>query len=171
MALIYRTLEAAPLAYAATQNNLGTAYWHLANQSSIHDDDRSIHLLCAIDAYQEALSAVQYLSAASTPYAPSLSFDVSATHHHLGLAYYQTAIDPRTELRCQQNDRNFCITRSNIKSVLAQGWQEHPDFQASAVGQFGQTVKAIYERQGIQGQTQALSQIPPIFLPQVMREL
>ena len=41
IALIYRTLESAPAANAATQNNLGTAYWHLANLSSTHPEDRS----------------------------------------------------------------------------------------------------------------------------------
>ncbi|NJK52767.1 MAG: hypothetical protein HC936_07945 [Leptolyngbyaceae cyanobacterium SU_3_3] len=39
IALIYRTLEVAPSAYAATQNNLGTAYWHLANQPSTHYEE------------------------------------------------------------------------------------------------------------------------------------
>lgn len=170
VALIYRTLEAAPLAYAATQNNLGTAYWHLANQETTHYDDRSIHLLCAIDAYQEALGAVQYLEAASTPHAPPLSFDLSATHHHIGLAYYQTAIEPRTELSL--SDRTKFLHHALKHQVRAsQGWENQPDFQKSAVGQFSQIIKAIYERDGIQGQTQALSQIPPAFLGQVMREL
>ncbi|MBW4439695.1 MAG: tetratricopeptide repeat protein [Plectolyngbya sp. WJT66-NPBG17] len=170
VALIYRTLEAAPLSYAATQNNLGTAYWHLANQESTHHDDRSIHLLCAIDAYQEALSAVQYLAAASTPHAPSLSFDVSATHHHIGLTYYRTAIDSHTELSLPERTKFLHhALRHQVRS--AQGWQDQPDFQLSAVAQFSQIVKTIYDREGIQGQTQALSQIPPAFLPQVMREL
>ena len=170
IALLYRTLEAAPLAYAATQNNLGTAYWHLANQEPTHDDDRPIHLLWAIDAYQEVLSAVQYLSAASTPHAPPLSFDIFATHHHIGLAYYQTAIESRTQLDVEARTK-FLHHALKHQVCAAQGWQEHPNFQVSAVGQFGQIVKAIYDRQGIQGQTQALSQIPPVFLPQVMREL
>lgn len=170
VALIYRTLEAAPLAYAATQNNLGTAYWHLANQQTTHYDDRSIHLLCAIDAYQEALSAVQYLEAASTPHAPPLSFDLSATHHHIGLAYYQTAIESRTELSL--SDRTKFLHHALKHQVrAAQGWENQPEFQKSAVGQFSQIIRGIYERDGIQGQTQALSQIPPAFLGQVMREL
>jgi len=170
VALTYRTLEAAPLAYAATQNNLGTAYWHLANQPSAQQDDRSIHLLCAIDAYQEALSAVQSLSAASTPHAPPVSFDISATHHHIGLAYYQTAIDHRSELDFAERTK-FLHHALKHQVRAAQGWQDQPDFQLSAVAQFSQVVKGIYEREGIQGQTQALSQIPPVFLPQVMRSL
>ncbi|BAU11311.1 hypothetical protein LEP3755_18040 [Leptolyngbya sp. NIES-3755] len=170
VALIYRTLEAAPLAYAATQNNLGTAYWHLANQETTHYDDRSIHLLCAIDAYQEALSAVQYLEAASTPHAPPLSFDLSATHHHIGLAYHQTAIEPRTELDGAERVK-FLHHSLKHQVRAAQGWENQPEFQKSAVGQFSQIIKAIYDRGGIQGQTQALSQVPPAFLGQVMREL
>lgn len=170
VALIYRTLEAAPLAYAATQNNLGTAYWHLANQETTHYDDRSIHLLCAIDAYQEALGAVQYLEAASTPHAPPLSFDLSATHHHIGLAYSQTAIEARSELDIAERVK-FLHHALKHQVRAAQGWENQPEFQRSAVGQLSQIIKAIYERDGIQGQTQALSQVPPAFLGQVMREL
>ncbi|MBE9010779.1 tetratricopeptide repeat protein [Pseudanabaenaceae cyanobacterium LEGE 13415] len=169
VALIYRTLEAAPLAYAATQNNLGTAYWHLANQTTTHYDDRAIHLLCAIDAYQEALMAVQYLES-NLSHAPALSFDLSATHHHIGLAYYQTAIETRSEL--DQAERVKFLHHALKHQVRsAQGWENQPEFQKSAVGQFSQIIKAIYERNGIQGQTQALSQVPPAFLAQVMREL
>lgn len=170
VALIYRTLEAAPTAYAATQNNLGTAYWHLANQNSLHHDDRETYMLCAIDAYQEALSAVQYLTAASTPHAPALSFDVSATHHHIGLAYYQMAIDQRADLETEARSQ-FLHQALKHQVRSAQGWQDQPDFQLSAVEQLGQIVKGIYEREGIQGQTEALSQVPPAFLPQVMRAL
>ncbi|MER3435815.1 MAG: hypothetical protein C4288_21145 [Leptolyngbya sp. ERB_1_1] len=170
VALIYRTLEAAPLAYAATQNNLGTAYWHLANQASTDQDDRSLYLLCAIDAYQEALNAVQYFSAASTSHAPPVNFDISATHHHIGLAYYQTAIDHRTELDFAERTK-FLHHALKHQVRAAQGWQDQPDFQSSAVAQLSQIVKGIYEREGIQGQTQALSQIPPVFLPHVMRSL
>ncbi|MBD2081818.1 hypothetical protein [Leptolyngbya sp. FACHB-17] len=170
VALIYRTLEAAPLAYAATQNNLGTAYWHLASQESTQNEERSIYLLCAIDAYQEALGAVQYLAAASTDHAPPLSFDISATHHHIGLAYYQTAIDTQCELELAERTK-FLHHALRHQVYAAQGWGTHPDFQSSAIAQFSQIVKAIYEREGIQGQTQALSQLPPAFLPQVMRQL
>ncbi|MCU0548890.1 MAG: tetratricopeptide repeat protein [Leptolyngbya sp. Prado105] len=170
VALIYRTLEAAPTAYAATQNNLGTAYWHLANQDSTHYDDRATYMLCAIDAYQEALSAVQYLMAANTAYAPTLSFDLSATHHHIALAYHQMAIDQRAALETKERSQ-FLHHALKHQVRAAQGWQDQPDFQPSAVGQLGQIVKGIYEREGIQGQTQALSQIPPAFLPHVMREL
>lgn len=169
VALIYRTLEAAPSAYAATQNNLGTAYWHLANQDTTHYDDQATYLLCAIDAYQESLSAVQYLTA-NLSYAPTLSFDLSATHHHIGLAYYQMATDQRASLETKERSQ-FLHHALKHQVRAAQGWQEQPDFQPSAVGQLSQIVKGIYEREGIQGQTQALSQIPPTFLPQVMREL
>lgn len=168
VALIYRTLEAAPIAYAATQNNLGTAYWHLASLDSLHHDDRATYMLCAIDAYQEALNAVQHLTA--TSHAPALSFDLSATHHHIGLAYYQMAIDQRSTLETGERSQ-FLHHALRHQVRAAQGWQDQPDFQPSAVDQLGQIVKGIYEREGIQGQTEALSQIPPAFLPQVMRAL
>lgn len=170
VALVYRTLEAAPAAYAATQNNLGTAYWHLARQASVHYDDRPTYLLCAIDAYEEALSAAQYLAAASTPYAPPLSFDVAAAHHHIGLAYYHVALDDRSSLDPQQRS-DFLKKALQHQVQAAQGWQRKEEFQANALNSMLQVVRTMHDREGIQGQTWAMSNIPAAYLPMVMKEL
>ncbi|MBW4542324.1 MAG: tetratricopeptide repeat protein [Myxacorys chilensis ATA2-1-KO14] len=170
VALVYRTLEAAPAAFAATQNNLGTAYWHLANQPTTHYEDRQNYLHCAIAAYQDSLSAVQYLSAASTSHAPALSFDTSATHYNLGAACYQTAIDDRAPL--SSSDRSSYLETALQHHVQAlHGWQNDPDFYTNALSAIVQTVRTFHDRFGIQGQTLALSRVPANLLPSIMKEL
>ncbi|MBW4421011.1 MAG: tetratricopeptide repeat protein [Myxacorys californica WJT36-NPBG1] len=170
VALVYRTLEAAPVAFAATQNNLGTAYWHLANQPTTHYEDRQNYLHCAIAAYQDSLSAVQYLSNAGTSPAPALSFDASATHYNLGAACYQTAIDDRAPL--SSSDRSSYLETALQHHVQAlHGWQNNPDFYSNALSAIVQTVRTFHDRFGIQGQTLALSRVPANLLPSIMKEL
>lgn len=170
VALTYRTLEAAPTSYAATQNNLGTAYWHLANLPTIESDVRPVYLLCTIDAYQEALSAAQYLAAASTPYAPPLSFDLSAAHYHTGLAYHQLALNQQASL--DNTERLEYLKVSLLHQVqAAQGWQSQPEIQPNAINAMLPIVRTLHDRQGIQGQTWAMSNIPAVFLPTVMKGL
>jgi tetratricopeptide (TPR) repeat protein len=168
VALVYRTLEAAPMAFAATQNNLGTAYWHLAQLPTTHYEDRQSYLVCAIEAYNEALSAVHHLYT-TAPYAP-LNFDLSATHNNLGSAYYQVATDDRVDL--DSTARSNLLQMSLQNHVEAwQGWQSKPDYSQVALGGMIQAVKTISDRYGIQGQTQALSTIPASLLSVVMKEL
>ncbi len=168
VALVYRTLEAAPMAFAATQNNLGTAYWHLAQLPTTHYEDRQSYLVCAIEAYNEALTAVHHLYS-TAPYAP-LNFDLSATHNNLGSAYYQVATDDRVDL--DSTARSSLLQMSLQNHVEAwQGWQSKPDFSQAALGGMIQAVKTISDRYGIQGQTQALSTIPASLLSVVMKEL
>ncbi len=83
-ALIYRTLEAAPLAYATIQNNLGTAYCDLAAV-----EDREENLKRAIATYQQALIYC-------TPEAAPL--DYAMTQNNLGTAYQTlAAVEDRAE--------------------------------------------------------------------------
>ncbi|NDJ18049.1 tetratricopeptide repeat protein [Myxacorys almedinensis] len=170
VALVYRTFEVAPTAFAATQNNLGTAYWHLANQPSTHDDDRQNYVQCAIAAYKESLTAVQHLSDAHPSSAPTFSFDVAATHHNLGSACYQTATNERVAL--EPAERSACLETALYHHVQAlHGWQHNPDFYQTALIATIQTVKAFSDRYGIQGQTLALSRVPANLLPIIMKEL
>ncbi len=167
IALIYRTLESAPAANAATQNNLGTAYWHLANLSSTHYDDRSGYLRSAISAYQAALAAAHSLAEVG---APPLTFDVWAAHNNLGSAYHQLATDDRASLEAKT--RSHYLEASLFHHVQAvQGWQEKPDFYQSAMAHLVQTVRTLHDRQGIQGQTLAFSKIPAPLIPTVMKQL
>ena len=170
IALIYRTLESAPAANAATQNNLGTAYWHLANLASTHSEDRSQYLHHAITAYKDAIAAAHYLSVAGTSHAPALTFDLYAAHNNLGSAYHQLAIDDRATLETAQRSRYLESALSHQVQAV-QGWREKPEFCESAMAHLVQTVRTLHDRQGIQGQTLAFSKIPAQLLPTVMKQL
>ena len=170
IALIYRTLETAPAANAATQNNLGTAYWHLANLSSTHPKDRSQPLHDAIAAYKEAITAAHALTLANPSQSPALTFDLYAAHNNLGSAYYQLATDDRAIL--ESNTRSHYLEAALSHQVQAvQGWQENPEFCESAMTHLVQTVRTLHDRQGIQGQTLAFSKIPAQLLPTVMKQI
>ena len=170
IALIHRTLEAAPAANAATQNNLGTAYWHLANLSSTPPEDRSQHLHNAITAYKDAIAAAHYLSAAGTSHAPALTFDLYAAHNNLGSAYYQLATNDRATLEAVTRSQHLEAALSHQVQAV-QGWRENPEFCDSAMAHLVQTVRTLHDRQGIQGQTLAFSKIPAQLLPAVMKRL
>lgn len=170
IALLYRTLEAAPAAHAATQNNLGTAYWHLANQASTHYDDRLEYLYQAIAAYKATLGAAQYLKAAGTQYAPALTFDLFATHNNLGLAHYQLVIDRHSHLEEAQQIHHLESALYYHLQAL-QGWQQQPDYYQNALGFVIQTVRAFHELLGLKGQNLALGKVPPNLLPEIMRRL
>ncbi len=170
IALIYRTLELAPAANAATQNNLGTAYWHLANLSSTDYEDRSQHLHNAIKAYKEAIAAAHSLSATDPSHAPVLTFDLYAAHNNLGSAYHQLATDDRATLETETRSQYLEAALSHHVQAV-QGWREKPEFCESAMAHLVQTVKTLHDRQGIQGQTLAFSKIPAQLLPTVMKQL
>lgn len=170
VALMYRTLDAAPAACAATQNNLGTAYWHLSNQSSVDYEAAEGYLHHAIAAYKEALAVVDHLARASAPHAPVLTFDHFSTHNNLGSAFHQLATNPHANISSAQ--RLAYLEASLTHHVQAlQGWQEKSDFYPTALKCIVQDVKAFHDRGGIQGQTLALSKIPATLIPSVMKQL
>ncbi|KAM3108421.1 tetratricopeptide repeat protein [Phormidesmis sp. 146-33] len=169
IALMYRTLDAAPAAYASTQNNLGTAYWHLANQPSTHYDEAEGYLHQAIAAYKEAIAAVDYLTT-HMPHPPALTFDRFSTYNNLGSAFYQLATATHAELDTQQRLAYLEASLSHHVQAL-HGWQDKPDFYSTALNCIVQNVRAFHERSGIQGQTQALSKIPATLIPAVMKQL
>jgi tetratricopeptide (TPR) repeat protein len=161
VALVYRTLAAAPAAHAATQNNLGTAYWHLANQPATHYDDLQGYLEQAMTAYETAISAV--VDGVAT-------FDLAATHNNLASAYYQAATQRHAKI--DTSTRTIYLDKALQNHLVAlQGWQAQPDFQDAALNGVIQTVRACHEHFGVQAQAQALSHIPPQLLPVVMKEL
>lgn len=168
VALTYRTVDAAPLAYAATQNNLGTAYWHLSQQAATHYHERPTYLMCAIDAYEEAISTANFL--ATLQETPPLSFDLAATQHHIGLAYYQLALDDHAELEAKERS-DFLNLALQSQIQAAQGWQTKLDVQPNAIHALAQTVRSLHDRGGIEAQTKALSAIPPRYLSSIMPQL
>ncbi len=170
VALIYRTQEAAPVPYAATQNNLGTAYWHLANRPSTQHDDYLEYLQQAIAAYREAVSTARYLTIAGTTQAPALNFDIWATHNNLGLACYQFGSAEKASLDAAHR-AEYLEAALHHHVQAFNGWAHNADLSQAVTGYMAQTVKAFYDYCGIKGQTQALSQIPPTLLPTIMKQL
>jgi tetratricopeptide (TPR) repeat protein len=169
-ALTYRTMEIVPTAYAATQNNLGTAHWHLANLSGTPPNERREHLQEAIAAYQSALAAVNHLTTAGSEHPPALTFDPSATHNNLGLAYYQIATDKHQ--RDEEAKRSAYLEAALQHHLQAlQGWQQNPDYHQTVFGYVLQTIRAFYSEFGMKGQNLALSKVPAHLLPEVMKRL
>ncbi len=169
-ALAFRTLEVAPNAHAATQNNLGTAYWHLALLAETESRDRQQYLLQAINAYKSALAAVHYLQAASTNHAPALTFDPTATQSNLGLAYYQLAIDQHIQQSPEQRADCLELALQHQIQVL-RSWEHHPDYYQTALSYVVQTIRAFHNIFGLQGQSRALSKVPANFMPELLKRL
>lgn len=86
-ALRYRDKEREPLKYAATQNNLGTTYWHLAQQVSTKDVAAN-YLHCAIAAYVEAMTHY---------YSQGDALNWAMIQNNLGTAYWNLAQYEQTE--------------------------------------------------------------------------
>lgn len=178
-ALNYRTPEAAPIACAATYNNLGIAYWHLANHYQ-KSEIRAKFLKRAIAAYQRSISIAQKLSLTQ------LTFDPLATHNNLGLAHYQLATDPNSS--CSQTARIAHLKAALQHHLQANlNWQPQPnekrprdqtittskttDHHQTTLSYIIKTVRAFYNEFGLEGQNQALSQIPGDLLSEVLRAL
>ena len=119
-ALRFYTAEAAPLDYATTQNNLGTAYPELPT------GDRAANLARAIDCYTEAL---RFHTAEAAP------LDYATTQNNLGNAYAELptgdraanlarAIDCYTEaLRfytAEAAPLDYAMTQNNLGTAYAE---------------------------------------------------
>lgn len=169
-ALQYRTVEVVPAAYAATQNNLGTAHWHLANLSGVSAGDRWEHLQQAITAYKAAIAAINYLTSNGTEHSPALTFDPAATYNNLGLAYYQAAVDRHSQSDEVRRSDYLEFSLDNHLQAL-QDWQQNPDYFQTALGYVLQVIRTFHDEFGIKGQNLALSKIPPSLLPEVMKRL
>lgn len=163
-ALAYRTLAAAPIAHAATQNNLGTAHWHLATQTKLPPEERATHLQQAVTAYTTALSVVETVD----PHL--LNFDQVATHNNLGSAYYHLATNQQDGLSPDQRLRylEFALEQ-HLWAWKA--WQGQASLQETAFQAIVQTVRACYSQGGIEGQNVAISRLPALLLPEIMRRL
>jgi tetratricopeptide (TPR) repeat protein len=168
-ALTYRTLEAAPDAFAATQNNLGTAYWDCSNLPATSPEQRRKLVQQAISAYEAAIAAVDQLSA-QNGHRPPLTFDVFATYNNLGLSYYQLACDRHTNLKPTQR-LSYLEKALDHHLQALQGWEAQSDFHQLTLGYVVQTLRGFYTECGIQGQTVGLSKIPAQLLPEIMAKL
>lgn len=167
-ALTYRTLKASAAAHAATQNNLGTAYWHLAIAPDTSSDNRQEFLKRATTAYKIALNTAQQLVASGNP--AVLTFDPCSTQNNLGLAYYQLALNRESGWDATKRSQFLELALDHHLQAL-QGWTKQPNFYQTALGYVIQTMRTFYTEFGIQGQTLAMSRIPASLLPEVMQRL
>ncbi len=167
IALVHRTPDETPTGYAATENNLGTAYWHLANNS--YTDPTSVPDLLdlSITSYHNCLTMVDRLIQNDST---QFSFDPYSTHHNLGAAYYravtysQGRLDPAQQKEALKNALTHHI-------VAWQGWQHQADYSDAAIDGMAQILRATQDRFGTQLQAKMLSQIPPQILSQVMPQV
>ncbi|MEB3294363.1 MAG: tetratricopeptide repeat protein [Synechococcales bacterium] len=167
VALDYRTFEAAPAGYAATQNNLGTAYWHLAHDPGIAPTAQLDYLNRAIEVYETCLQAAQTMKQQGMPI---LNFDPAVTHHNLADAYRQSACQPHAPLPAEK--RRQALDRALQHHLQAwQAWQTQPDYAAVALDGMVAVIRAYHEYEGVAGQSQAMSKLPAILLPTVMKQL
>ncbi len=167
IALVHRTPDAAPSGYAATENNLGTAYWHLCNHDETDPSAVSDLLDLSINSYHNCLTMVERLIQAETP---NLSFDPYATHHNLGAAYHRAVTYSQSSLTsAQQKDS---LQKALTHHIVAwQGWQTQPDYANAAIDGMAQTLRATQDRFGTLLQSKMLSQIPAQILSQVMPQV
>lgn len=171
VALQYRTVQTVPAAFAATQNNLGTAYWHLANHAD-NPAQKLDSLRQAIVAYEATLEAAEMMTRQQAdPALPAtLSFDLFATYNNLGLAYYQVATDAKAGLDgAMQSAYLESAMRHHVQAY--QGWAPRPELQQTAFNCMVQTCRAFYSQLGIVGQNLGLSLIPGHLLTEVLPKL
>ncbi|XGV95270.1 MAG: hypothetical protein ACAF41_21290 [Leptolyngbya sp. BL-A-14] len=169
-ALVYRTLAVAPAAYAATQNNLGTAHWQLAGLLEHEPQQRQEQLQLAVAAYREAIVSVDSLSRTNAIPTHPLSFDPAATHNNLGLAYHQLATDKHSRESSTQRSTYLEAALHHHLQAL-QAWEAQPELYQTVFSYVLQTMRAFHTEFGTKGQTQALSQIPAKLLPEVLKQL
>ncbi|OUC13467.1 MAG: hypothetical protein B0A82_16845 [Alkalinema sp. CACIAM 70d] len=167
VALLYRTPDAAPNGYAATQNNLGTAYWHLANDPATHPDHIVTYLQDAIVAYLAALDMVDILKQSS---GSTLNFDPWATHHNLASAYHQAVTQYRAPLEATARSEYLSAALHHHLQAWT-GWQSNVDLQEAALDGIVQVVRTYHEQFGLPGQNMAMSKLPATLLPRVMQQM
>ncbi|MEM8602314.1 MAG: hypothetical protein AAGF24_00575 [Cyanobacteria bacterium P01_H01_bin.121] len=171
-ALRFRTLAAAPLGFATTQNNLGTAYWHLASDSKDNPAAQAEYWQLSIRAYEAALQATRQLLKQLNGQAAHivLGFDRYATYNNLALAYYRLA-------RTETSEQDPTLVEQSLQAALENhlkaldGWQQQPSLAAIALNCLAQSIRAYYEIWGAEGQAKALSSVPAQLLPDLLPRL
>jgi hypothetical protein len=163
-ALRFRNAESAPSSFAATQNNLGTAYWQLA--SHCHDDETAIanYMQRSIQAYEQALEVVRQLQADNPTI--GLSFDPAATHSNLGVIHYQLANELASLSQVAQQSHLDASLLHQVQAI--EGWSQRAELKETAIGYLVQTIRKFYETWQSPGQNRALSQVPGHLLPQLL---
>ena len=159
IALFYRTPEALPLGYAATQNNLGTAYWSLATDRLTHTDKIGDLIQLTIVSYQASLTMVEALIASGSV---NFSFDPFSTHYNLATAF-------NASVKYITSDHHSALQKALTHHLIAwQGWQNQPDQAIAAIDGLVQVLRTAHDRLGRDVQSKLLSSLPPQLLAVVM---
>ncbi|MEM8611579.1 MAG: tetratricopeptide repeat protein [Cyanobacteria bacterium P01_H01_bin.105] len=157
-ALNYRTPTTEPAACASTYNNLGTAFWELANHPDAPADPEGRYQQNAIIAYEAALKASEL--------APS-GLDLASIRHCLGSIYDKLARTADNQYVIVGNlERALVHYVAAIKQTPKTAATYEPIFKALV-----RNVSTHYELLGLEGQQQALHQLPAEILPEVMLKL
>ncbi len=159
VALLYRTPEALPLAHAATQNNLGTAYWNLATDRLTHSDEIGDIIELTIVSYQASLTMVEALIASGSV---NFSFDPFATHYNLATAF-------NSSVKYVTTGHHNALQKAFTHHLIAwQGWRNQPDQATAAINGLVQVLRTAHDRLGRDVQSKLLSSLPPQLLTVVM---
>ena len=160
VALLYRTPEALPLGHAATQNNLGTAYWNLATDRLTHADEIGEIIQLTIVSYQASLTMVEALIESGSV---NFSFDPFATHYNLATAFNSSV------KHVASAEHHNLIQKAFTHHLIAwQGWQEQPDQATAAIDGLVQVLRTAHDRLGRDAQSKLLATLPPQLLTVVM---
>lgn len=157
-ALNYRTPNTDPTACASTYNNLGTAFWELANHPEAPADHQENYKQNAVIAYEAALKASEL--------EPS-SLDLASIRHCLGSIYDKMA-------RADDSQPNVIGNLDRALTHYIMALKETPKTAATYEPMFKALVRNVsihYELLGLEGQKQALNQVPAELLPEVMLKL
>jgi hypothetical protein len=99
-----------------------------------------------------------------------LTFDAIATHNNLGLAHYQFATD--AQLPLEPEDRSLHLKAALDQHLTAlQGWHDRPELYQVVFNNVLQTIRTLYEHEGLAGQNFAFSKVPSHLLPEIMTQL
>ena len=159
IALFYRTPEALPLGYAATQNNLAAAYWNLATDRLTHADKIGDLIQLTIVSYQASLTMVEALIESGSV---NFSFDPFATHYNLATAFHSS-------VKYITTDHHNALQKAFTHHLIAwQGWQNQPDQAIAAIDGLVQVLRTAHDRLGRDVQSKLLSSLPPQLLTVVM---
>jgi tetratricopeptide (TPR) repeat protein len=167
IALIYRTPEALPLGYAATQNNLGTAYWNLATDCQTLPTEMAEILDLTIVSYQASLAMVESLIASGTI---NFSFDPFATHHNLAAAFHRSVSHSHSPLNSDEQ-HNALQKAFTHHQIAWQGWQGQADYVEAAINGLAQVLRLAHDRLGSSLQSQLLASLPPQLLSEIMPKI
>ncbi|MEM9267131.1 MAG: tetratricopeptide repeat protein [Cyanobacteria bacterium P01_F01_bin.13] len=156
-ALNYRTPTTDAAACASTYNNLGTAFWELANHPEAPADPEGRYKQNAVIAYEAALKASELGHS---------TLDLTSIRHCLGSIYDKLARSGDSPVVAGNLERALNHYVAALKHTSETAATYEPIFKALV-----RNVSAHYELLGLEGQQEALNQVPAEILPQVMLQL